>query len=293
LGEDCFIQQYVDRDPGPGVEDYACGAQTYDGHKGTDIRVRTTADVDRHVAVLAAAPGVVVRLRDGVLDHLIRTKKDRAKFASQECGNGVLLDHGQGWQTQYCHLRQGSVVVKEGQNIAAGTKLGEVGYSGNVTFPHVHVQVTKNGSVVDPFLLDATIPCRRGGTPLWSASALAALAYRPGALLALGITDRGITLEELETGAALAAPSRHTPIVAYAWGINLQGGDVVDIKVTHGGKVVAANSQRLERNKAQFMLFAGKKAPTGGWSQGRYTSTVEVIRDGKPVVRGSHTVALK
>ena len=31
-GTDCFIQQYVDRDKGPGVRDYACGAETYDGH---------------------------------------------------------------------------------------------------------------------------------------------------------------------------------------------------------------------------------------------------------------------
>ncbi len=65
-GKDCFIQQYVDRDEGPGVQDYACGAETYDGHKGTDIRLRTTADVEKGVAVKASAEGTVVGLRDGV-----------------------------------------------------------------------------------------------------------------------------------------------------------------------------------------------------------------------------------
>jgi hypothetical protein len=293
LGEDCFIQQYVDRDPGPGVEDYACGAQTYDGHKGTDVRVRTTADVDRHVAVLAAAPGVVLRLRDGVRDHLARTKEDRAKAARQECGNGVLLDHGLGWQTQYCHLRQGSVVVKQGQQVAAGTKLGEVGYSGDATFPHVHLQVTKNGSVIDPFLPDSTTACGTGARSLWLSSAFALLAYWPGELLAMGLTDRKITLQELEAGAFLPAPNRHSAMLAYMWAINLIKGDVVDIVITHRGSVVLKNSTSLEGNKMQFMFFAGKKAPPGGWMDGTYTSNVQVVRNGTSVISGSHEVTLK
>ena len=32
--------------------------------------------------------------------------------AGRNCGNGVTLDHGDGWQTQYCHMRRGSVAVK-------------------------------------------------------------------------------------------------------------------------------------------------------------------------------------
>jgi hypothetical protein len=59
-GSDCFIQQYVDLDPGSGIRDYMCGGETYDGHDGTDIRLRNTADVERGVAVLSAAPGVVL-----------------------------------------------------------------------------------------------------------------------------------------------------------------------------------------------------------------------------------------
>ena len=43
IGTDCWVQQYVDHDPSTGVKDYACGAQTYDGHDGTDIRIRDTA----------------------------------------------------------------------------------------------------------------------------------------------------------------------------------------------------------------------------------------------------------
>lgn len=293
LDEDCFLQQHVDRDPGPTAVDYTCGTQTYDGHKGTDIRIRTTADVQKSVAVLAAAAGIVVGVRDGMRDHLVRSEKDRAAVAGHECGNGVRIDHGEGWQTQYCHLRQGSVRVKKGQQVDAGANLGEVGYSGDATFPHVHFQVTKDGTVVDPFLPDKTAPCGGAGRSLWSEAAFAALAYQPAALLAVGLTDKVITLEELERGTPLAAPRRDTPIIAYMWAINLKKGDVVQVEVTYGGNVVVENFERVERNKAQLMLFAGEKPPLGGWAEGTYTSAVKVIRDDKPVLKGSQTTAVK
>jgi hypothetical protein len=124
-GVDCFVQQYVDRDKGPGVRDYACGAETYDGHKGADIRLRTTAEVAKGVGVLASAPGTVIGARDGMADHLVRTDADRAGVAALECGNGVRIDHGEGWITQYCHMRKGSIAVKKGDEVKLGAKLGE------------------------------------------------------------------------------------------------------------------------------------------------------------------------
>src|SRR5690606_14825578 len=62
LGRDCEIQNYVDLDPGAGVTDYRCGVRTYDGHSGTDFRLRDMAQQAQGVAVLAAAPGVVLRV---------------------------------------------------------------------------------------------------------------------------------------------------------------------------------------------------------------------------------------
>ena len=55
LGETCHIQQFVDRDPGPGAGDFRCGGLSYDGHKGTDFAIPTLADMARGVAVLASA----------------------------------------------------------------------------------------------------------------------------------------------------------------------------------------------------------------------------------------------
>ncbi|MFP4271168.1 MAG: M23 family peptidase, partial [Alphaproteobacteria bacterium] len=56
-GEDCWIVRHVDRDPGPGVLDVACGRLSGDGHAGTDIALADLSVLARGVAVLAPAAG--------------------------------------------------------------------------------------------------------------------------------------------------------------------------------------------------------------------------------------------
>ena len=64
-------------------------------------------------------------------------------------GNYVILDCG-GVYPLYAHLRQGSVVVRAGESVAAGAPIGEVGNSGNSVQPHLHFQVM---SSAEPFPL--------------------------------------------------------------------------------------------------------------------------------------------
>jgi murein DD-endopeptidase MepM/ murein hydrolase activator NlpD len=65
-------------------------------------------------------------------------------------GNTILLDHGQGLVTMYCHLDQ--MHVTRGQHVNRGDVIGTVGMTGRVTGPHLHWSVSLNGTMVEPLL---------------------------------------------------------------------------------------------------------------------------------------------
>ena len=289
VGSTCEVQNYMDHDPGPGARDYRCGSNTYDAHSGVDIRVLDMSAQAAGFEALAAAPGRVVRLRDGVPDISVRTRGPDA-VSGQECGNGVVVAHGDGWETQYCHLANGSLRVRVGEHVDAGTPIARVGLSGQTEYPHVHVTVRKDGVVVDPFApkLDAkACDAASSGQCLWTSDAAEAMAYKAGAVLNAGFTSAPVSMAAIEAG-GLARPTNGTPLVAYVRAINLHGGDVQTLTITDpSGATIASGAQPpLDRAKAQYMMFVGKRPP-GEWPGGRYTATYRVTRDGEVVISKS------
>ena len=199
MGTVCFIQQYVDQDPSSGKTDYRCKSLSYDGHKGTDFRVRDYVDMQRGVAVVAASDGIVRATRDGMPDVSVREVGVSALLGN-DAGNGVLIDHEDGWLTQYSHLRRGSIAVKQGEQVKRGQRLGLIGLSGKTEFPHLDLAVRFNGKVIDPFTgLAAPGGCESKATPLWREDILAIVRYMPSAVLAAGFADHQLPRERPNT----------------------------------------------------------------------------------------------
>lgn len=294
LGSDCFVQQFPDMDAGPGASDPFCGSAAYDGHDGLDIRVRSMRDVERGVAVVASAAGTVRGVRDGVEDRLAASPEAREAVRDIECGNGVVLDHPGGWQTQYCHMRRGSVAVRGGERVEAGAKLGEIGASGLAEFPHVHLSVREGDRKLDPVTgREVGSGCAAVDTQartLFEPDAAAALAASSTAILAAGIAgsppDYAALVSEgaPPTGAAGAPAS-----VVWGWFNNLRAGDTIAFRMVSpdGQTFYEGASEPLPGNKAAYSAYAGRSRPL---LAGRWTITVEVRRDGRPVATKTQEV---
>ena len=67
---------------------------------------------------------------------------------SNTYGNYVILDHTEGFSTLYAHCSR--IDVKEGDRVACGQKIAEVGATGNATGNHLHLEVWRDGKTLNP-----------------------------------------------------------------------------------------------------------------------------------------------
>jgi hypothetical protein len=273
------VANYVDVDQTSDARDFRCGPRTYDGHDGVDFAIRDQAVIEHGVRVLASAPGTIRSVRDGMADHALLTEESRTRMAGRECGNGIVIDHEEGWQTQYCHFRKGSVLVHVGEPVNRGTPIGLVGLSGKTEFPHLHLTVRNRDQVVDPFTGQ-----RRGAGcggmvhPVWAPPGLD---YEPAALYHADFSNGPPNIENIRKGSQPGDSLERTTRVLVLWveAFGVQVGDELRFQIFGpDGQLLLDRTQHVDRTQARRFAFAGARLRESAWASGQYSGRVSLTR---------------
>ena len=277
LGDTCIVQNYADADARTGAaQDPMCGPLSYDGHDGLDLRAPATM-ATRGVAVLAPAAGLVTAVREGEADGAF-LRGGQAAVEGRDCGNGVRIEHADGWSSQLCHMRNGSIRVALGNQVAAGQAIGLVGLSGHTEFPHLHLTLRRGDLTLDPLT----------GRALAAIGACGAAAAAPGGHWSA--PANGADAEALPANAARNSEA----LVFWALASGPREGDVLRVRLYGpNGALVGEGTRTQPRDQAQAWLFAGRRTPQGGWTAGAYRGEASIERAGRTIATQSEALILR
>ena len=292
LQETCWIANYVDVNPAPDIhQDFKCNAKTYEGHKGTDIALRSLAEMKAGVDVKAAADGTVLRMRDGESDTLkTGVELQVLRDANKDCGNGVILDHGNGLLTYYCHMKNGSVRVQPKKAVKQGDILGQIGQSGVAEFPHLHFAIVWEGGHINPFTgLLKEDGCGKFKNNLWDND----IAYMPLSLYDAGFSNAVPDFKAIEAGSQTPAKltQEAEAIVLWASIYQIAKGDTAQLKIIDpDGEVFVERTVTADKNRARQHYYTGKKITDTPLKPGTYRG--EITLSGKENTNTTKTILI-
>ena len=274
LDVNCWISRYMNLNTAEAPLDYQCGRLTDSEHSGVDFALKDLKQMYEGVFVLAPAAGVVKGMRDEMADVAI-TKETLPKIRGKECGNGVYLDHGDGLETQLCHLRRGSIVVKIGQKVNAQQILGLVGLSGMSEYPHVHISTFYKGKKIDPFLGPREPSDQKCGNPkpLWDEPSLRKMSYYAGRNYNFGVSQEKPSIHKIRNGDYRHIKILMDPAAIIGWSefFEVNGGDRIALEIrTPSGNIFEQSDTMIPKYQARYTVFTGKQKPPEGWEKGQW-----------------------
>ncbi|MCB1386583.1 MAG: M23 family metallopeptidase [Nitratireductor sp.] len=115
---------------------------------GAGISSRFGSRVDPFRRKAAFHAGIDFRATSGT--PVRATGKGTVIHAGRKGGYGMMveIDHGQGITSRYAHLSR--ILVKEGETVEPGTKIGQVGSTGRSTGPHLHYEIRRADKATNP-----------------------------------------------------------------------------------------------------------------------------------------------
>lgn len=145
-------EEYSSSDTPSTITDYNCQSRSYDtgdgyNHAGTDYFTWPFGwkmMADKHAEIIAIADGTIIGKDDGNHDENCTFNGDT--------WNALYVLHEDNSVSWYGHMKKNSLTTKDiGESVVAGEYLGVIGSSGNSTGPHLHLEIYKNGNLIDPY----------------------------------------------------------------------------------------------------------------------------------------------
>jgi murein DD-endopeptidase MepM/ murein hydrolase activator NlpD len=115
--------------------------QSFNGsftHNTKDTNFALDFKMPEGTPIYAARDGVVIEVRDSF------TKGGKDK-SLEDKANRIYVEHSDGSYAVYQHLKNKGALVKEGQRVKRGEKIGLSGFTGYADVPHLHFAILKGG----------------------------------------------------------------------------------------------------------------------------------------------------
>ncbi len=299
LDKDCWVAKYVDTDPAPDAyTDFKCSSHTEDNHRGTDIAIRSRAEMETGVAVLAAHDGTVLRLRDGQSDaDKTDAEIEAIKEAKTECGNGIIIDHGDNLQTMYCHLKSNSLSVAQGDTVSAGQPIAELGHSGLSKFPHLHFSITSKGKQIDPFTGQfAEAGCGKNSFSIWKDSRTKPkYKYQDFTLFDAGFYNAAPDFKALQNGklSPKTLPQNSPALVYWIGFYNEHASDRLTLTIFDpNGQIFKQQIITPLKNRTRAYYYLGRKTTHVKLIKGTYKATASFERKDGTTRSYSHEIKI-
>jgi hypothetical protein len=276
LMDNCWITNHVDLENRAGqVEDYMCGKKATDGNKSTHISLASRSAINQNIPVIAVADGEVI------------TAANIGGF----CGIRVAIEHNKGWESSYCHLKENSLQVQEGQIVRAGQILGAVGMSGQTNWPRLSYALLRNGMIFDPFSGRTVLEgCSDNASPMWTGGANPL--YEPANVTSVGFSNRPVGNSDILNGTAksLNTISNDAPQLSL-WGLimNVREKDQIDLSIlTPEGQILNDYKIIAKSSKDYFPIYFPTLQKNILWDDGVYTGRITLTRNvnGKDITTG-------
>jgi hypothetical protein len=279
LMDNCWITNHVDLDRDKGhAEDYMCGSKTTDGSKSTHISLGSLSATKKNIPVIATADGQVTV----------------ARHNTEFCGTRVLIDHGGGWESNYCHLNSKTLHVREGQHVKQNQIVGSIGVSGQTDWPHLSYALLRNGMVFDPFSGRTNLEgCSRASQPLWLAKMNPL--YEPAHVASIGFNFGFLDGNKIKAGTLKAATAmKHDTPQMSLWTLmmNIQKGDEIEIKIIEpSGRLLKKKIIKSKKNTKYYPVYLSTLRGNFLWDKGVYKGVITVTRNvnGNDIKTGKFT----